>query len=307
LDPEHPPQTLQELDADAQRLEKRDAQGHLIRSGFLPTVPGWYANFSYLWFGGDIWDKAHHKFTLTDPRVVDSFKWIQSYSKRLGKDAVNEFQSSTGNFDSPQNPWLAGTLTMTQQGPWMAFYVRNLNPGMSGLINKDFNTEAPLADRRKVMHWAAAAFPAWQYDPKVPAPADVTLCQFDTLVIPRGSKHPKEAFEFMNYVTQQKVMEKLCDSHCKNSPLQAVSDHFLHHHKNPYIDVFERLANSPNAHSTPQIPIFPEVDADMSVLVQKMALLDGDPAQELQKLQDRLQKKYDAFMEKQQARQGQLQ
>jgi len=303
LDPDDPPLSLQQLDADAQLLEKRDGQGHLIRSGFLPTVPGWYVNFSYLWFGGDIWDAQHHKFTLTDPRVVDSFKWIQSYSKRLGKDAVNEFQSATGNFDSPQNPWLAGTLTMTQQGPWMAFYVRNLNPAMSGLINKDFNTEAPLADRRKVMHWAAAAFPAWQYDPAVPPPKDVTLCEFDTLVIPRGSKHPKEAFEFINYVNQQKVMEKLCDSQCKNSPLQEVSEHFLQHHRNPYIDVFERLAKSPNAHGTPQIPIFPEVNDDLTALVQKLALLDGEPAEELQKLQDRLQKKYDAFVEKQRARQ----
>jgi maltose-binding protein MalE len=155
------------------------------------------------------------------------------------------------------------------------------------------------------MHWAAAPFPAWQYDPTKPAPKDVTLCQFDTLVIPRGSKHPKEAFEFMNYVTQQRVMEKLCDSHCKNSPLEAVSEHFRNHHKNPYIDVFERLANSPNAHSTPQIPIFPEVNDELAVLVQKMALLDGDPEEELQKLQDRLQQKYDAFMEKQRARQGQ--
>jgi ABC-type glycerol-3-phosphate transport system substrate-binding protein len=305
LDPSQPPQTLQELDADAQRLDKRDARGRLIRTGFLPTVPGWYVNFSYLWFGGNIWDEQTHKFTLTDPRVVDSFKWIQSYSKRLGKDAVSEFSSATGNFDSPQNPWLNGTLTMTQQGPWMAFYVRNLNPAMSGLINGDFNTDAPLADRRKVMHWAAAAFPAWQYDPAVPPPKDVTLCEFDTLVIPRGSKHPSEAFEFMSYVTQQKVMEKLCNSHCKNSPLEAVSDEFLHHHRNPYIDVFERLADSPNAHGTPQIPIFPEVNDDLGVLVQKMALLHGEPLEELQKLQDRLQQKYDAFAEKQRARQTQ--
>jgi multiple sugar transport system substrate-binding protein len=302
LDPKSPPQTLQELDADAQRLENRDAHGDLIRSGFLPTVPGWYVNLSYFWFGGRIWDPDRHKFTFTDPRVVDSFNWIQSYSKRLGKDAVNGFQSSTGNFDSPQNPWLAGTLAMTQQGPWMAFYVRNLNPAMSGLINKKFNTDAPLADRRKVMHWAAAAFPAWQYDPNVPPPKDVTICQFDTLVIPRGAKHPKEAFEFMSYVTRQKVMEKLCDSHCKNSPLQAVSEHFMQHHKNPYIDVFERLSKSPNAHGTPQIPIYPEVDAEVTNLVQRLALLKGEPAVELQKVQDRLQQRYDAFVEKQRAR-----
>ena len=97
-------------------------------------------------------------------------------------------------------------------------------------------------------------------------------------------------------------MEKLCKSHSKNSPLADVSQNFLQHHKNPYIDVFEALSKSPNAHSLPQIPIYPEVDAEISVLVQKLALLDGEPEPELQALQDRLQKRYDAFMDKQKAR-----
>jgi multiple sugar transport system substrate-binding protein len=298
LDPAKPPQTLAELDHDAELMDKRDDHGRLIRTGFLPTVPGWYVNFSYLWFGGDIWDAEHQKFTLTDPRVVESFKWIQSYSKRLGKDAVNEFQSSAGNFDSPQNPFLAGTLAMTQQGPWMAFYVLHLNPAMDGLArSSDENPGAPVAERRARMHWAAAPFPS-----AVPGVRDCTLCQFDTLSIPRGSKHPNEAFTFIAYVNSQKVMEKLCDLHCKNSPLASVSAEFMNHHNNPYIDVFERLANSPNAHSTPQIPIFPEVNAEISVLVQKLALLDGEPGPELQILQDRMQQKYDAFVEKQRVR-----
>jgi ABC-type glycerol-3-phosphate transport system substrate-binding protein len=301
LDPEKPPQTLAELDADAQKLDKFDSQGHLARAGLLPTVPGWYVNDTYFWFGGSIWDAEHHKFTLTDPRVVASFQWIQDYSKRLDKidkDAVNEFQSSSGNFDSPQNPWLTGALTMTAQGPWMAFYVLNLNPEMSGLKNAaDDDVNLPLAERRRRMHWAAAPFPS-----AVPGVKDCTYCAFDTLVIPRGSKHPSEAFEFINYVNQQKVMEKLCNSQCKNSPLAAVSERFLQHHRNPCIDVFEKLSMSPNAHGTPQIPIYPEVDAELTVLVQKLALLDGEPGPELQALQDRLQTRYDQFMEKQRAR-----
>src|SRR5208282_2578990 len=131
---------------------------------------------------------------------------------------------------------------------------------------------------------------------------NVTLCQFDTLCIPRGAKHPKEAFEFMAYVTSQPAMEKLCMSHSKNSPLQKVSDNFLNHHRNAYIDVFENLSKSPNAHATPQIPIYPEVDSEIGVLVQKLALLDAEPEPALAELQDRLQRDYDSFVEKQRAR-----
>lgn len=297
-----PPQTIAELDADAQRLEKRadpkNPNSRLIRSGFLPTVPGWYVNFSYLWFGGSIWDAEHHRFTLTDPKVVKAFKWIRSYSERLKKDAVNEFQASTGNFDSPQNPFLAGTLAMTQQGPWMANYIINLNPAMDGLKERSEDDRyLPLDVRRARMHWAACPFPSDDPDLK-----NVTLCQFDTLCIPRGAKHPKEAFEFMAYVTSQPAMEKLCMSHSKNSPLQKVSDNFLNHHRNAYIDVFENLSKSPNAHATPQIPIYPEVDSEIGVLVQKLALLDAEPEPALAELQDRLQRDYDSFVEKQRAR-----
>ena len=38
---------------------------------------------------------------------------------------------------------------------------------------------------------------------------DVTYCGFDTLVIPKGSRHKKEAFAFIAFVNRQNVMEKL--------------------------------------------------------------------------------------------------
>jgi hypothetical protein len=57
-------------------------------------------------------------------------------------------------------------------------------------------------------------------------------------MIPRGSKHPREAFEFIAYVQRQDVMEKLCQSHCKNSPLATQSDDWVFTHPNPFIDVF---------------------------------------------------------------------
>jgi multiple sugar transport system substrate-binding protein len=298
LDPDHPPQTLQELDHDAELLEKRGPNGRIIRSGYLPTEPGWFVNQTYMWFGGSIWDDVHHKFTLTDPAVVKAFAWVQSYSKRLGKDAINEFHGAAGSFDTPQNPFLAGTMSMTQQGPWMAFYILTRKPSLDGLPEdgKD-DIKAPLAERRKRMHWAAAPFPS-----AVPGLTNVTYCGFDTFVIPRGAKHPREAFEFMAYVNSQAVMEKLCNMHSKNSPLTKVSQNFLEHHKNPYIDVFENLSRSPNAHMLPQIPIYPEVDAELTILVQQLALLDAEPGPALQELQDRLQKSYDKFVEIQNAR-----
>jgi ABC-type glycerol-3-phosphate transport system substrate-binding protein len=298
LDPTRPPRTIDELDRYAKALDQFDANGHLIRAGYLPMEPGWYVDFTYIWFGGKIWDEKTHRFTFTDPRVVRAFQWVQNYSKRLGRDAISNFRSGMGTFDSPQNAFLSGTVAMEQQGPWMANFILNLKPSMDGLTaSSQDDLNQPLAERLKRLQWAAAPFPS-----AVPGLTNVGYCDFDTLVIPRGARHRKEAFEFIAYVNQQKVMEQLCKMHSKNSPLANVSQDFLEHHKNPYIQVFEDLARSPNARTVPQIPILPEVLDEMGNTVQRLVLLRDTPEHALSELQTVLQNKYDVFMEKQQAR-----
>jgi multiple sugar transport system substrate-binding protein len=302
LDPDRAPQTLAELDAYAKVLDKIGADGHIERAGYLPLEPGWYLNFTQLWFGADIWNPETQKFTLTDPKVIEAFKWVQSYSRRLGKDAMNEFRGGvsggTVNWASPQNPFMTGSVAMIQQGPWMANHILNFNPKMDGLENaSQEDLRVPLAERLKRIQWAVAPFPS-----AVPGLKDVTYAPFDTFVIPKGSKHKKEAFEFIAYVNQQAVMEKLCNLHSKNSPLRQVSKDFLEHHKNPYIQIFEDLANSPNARAVPQNPIMPEAGDELNNAAQSIALLQSEPEAALQLAQTRVQAKYDDFMQKQRAR-----
>jgi multiple sugar transport system substrate-binding protein len=302
LDPDRAPRTIDELDAYAKALDKVGADGHIERAGYLPLEPGWYLIYTYMWFGGDIWNPQTQKFTLTDPKVVQSLKWIQSYSKRLGKDAMNDFRGGVSggatNWASPQNPFFTGSVAMIQQGPWMANHILHFNPSMDGLQSgKQEDLRQPLAERLKRVQWVAAPFPS-----AAAGVNNITYAPFDTLCIPKGCKHKKEAFEFIAYVNRQDVMEKLCNAHSKNSPLRKVSPDFLEHHKNPYIQVFEDLANSPNARSLPQIPIMPEVGDELNNAAQSVALLESEPEAALQQAQERLQAKYDDFMQKQHAR-----
>jgi multiple sugar transport system substrate-binding protein len=302
LDPDRAPATIDELDRYAKALDVVDASGHIARTGYLPMEPGWYVSSTYFWFGGNIWDPKTERFTLLDPKVVQAFDWVQSYSKRLGRDAINEFRSGVAggsvNWDSPQNPFLTGVVTMVQQGPWLANYILKLKPSMSGVRSMaDEDIHLPLAQRLARCDWAVAPFPS-----AVPGLKDVTYATFDTLVIPKGSKHKREAFEFIAYVNRQPVMEKLCNLHSKNSPLRKVSQDFLEHHKNPYIRVFEQLANSPNARAVLSIPIMPEVSDEMNNAVQRIALMETTPEVALRDAQVRLQAKYDRFKEKQVAR-----
>lgn len=312
----HPPRTMDELDADAARLDKIDAYGHVIRAGTLPLEPGWYLYYMPMWFGGNIWDERTRKFTLTDPAVVRAFDWIQSYSRKLGAGNVASFFGSMeGKFDSPNNGFMHGDIVMEMNGPWMANYVFHNNASMNqvvmthdqemALVNAD---RISVEDRRKNYAWAFAPWPSVtpNDDPK----KAVAYCTSDILVIPKGARHKQEAFEFMAYVTRREVMEKLCLSHCKNSPLAAVSDSFRNHHTNPYIDVYEDLANSPNAKFAPRVPIIMEVKDTLDVAIQNLAYLRTNPAtgkpytplEALQEAQSQLQAKYDDFAQMQSAR-----
>jgi multiple sugar transport system substrate-binding protein len=164
---------------------------------------------------------------------------------------------------------------MEQQGPWLANLIHHLKPEMD-------------------QDWAAAPFPS-----AVPGMNDVSFCPFDCFMIPKGAKHPAEAFEFIAYVNRQDVMEKLCAAHCKNSPLANVSENFLDHHPNPYIRVFEELSRSPNAHGPIQCPLAQEVGKDLQALAQGLAALtiDSDtgkpidPGDALNQLQKREEEK----------------
>jgi multiple sugar transport system substrate-binding protein len=264
--------------------------------------PGWWLSLTAYWFGANIFDIKTQKFTLTDPKVVQAYNWIRSYSLRLGKDSMSEFRSSLGGFDSPNNPFMAGKLAMEQQGPWLSNYIENNRPELNRVLTGDKKLEMtwPTEKRRQNYVWGAAPFPS-----AIPGQKNVAHCPFDVLIIPHGSRHPKEAFEFMAFVNSQKEMEKLCMMHCKNSPLAKVSQNFLQHHPNPYIEVFERLASSPNAKTIPPIAIWPEVNDELGNVAQRVYLLEATPEVALAEAQTRLQEKYDRFREFQAGRRKQ--
>lgn len=304
LDPTRPPATFDELNRYAKALDtyKTGANGkkEIKMSGYLPMEPGWFLQHTGLWFGAELYNEKTGKLELTQPGMVKAFDWVKSYSVQLGKDSMTEFRSGFGQFNSAQNPFLLGTVVMEQQGPWMANYIENLKPSMNRWKFRDKEREKTLSleDRRANYEWGAVPFP-----PIDPSLGKVTYAGFDVLLIPRGAKHKKEAFEFIAYVNRQDVMEKLNSLHCKNSPLRKVSPEFIKNHPNPYISVFEDLAASPNARGIPPIPIWPEVADEMSVMSQRIYLLEAEPKDALEESQKRLQAKLDDFNARQSIRQ----
>ncbi len=268
LDPERPPRTIEELDAMAERLTVRDADGKLVRAGFLPSEPGWW-NWAWgYWFGGQLYD-GKGKLTVTSPENLRAYNWVRSYAEKYGTQAIQTFQSGFGNFGSAQNAFLAEKVAMELQGVWMWNYIDKYNPKLD---------------------WGVAPFP---YPANRPDLAGGTIIDMDTLVIPTGSAHPREAFEFIRYVESPEGAELLNLAQRKFSPLSVVTPGFYAQHPHRYLRDFVGLAHSQRITAPPKLAIWKEFGDEMSNAFSKIWLLEATPEEALATVQTRMQRKLD--------------
>lgn len=287
LPEDKPPASIAELDAMAERLtivrvmddgkaiEKPFAEltesqrtTHaftIVRLGFAPTVPGWWNPMWGAWFGGQLWD-GRDAVTPDSTENLAAFEWYASYSRKYGLDNLREFSSSFGNFASPQDAFLSGKVAMVLQGVWMQNFIQKYSPKLD---------------------WAAAAFPS--VDPT--RLKDVTLVETNVLVIPRGSRHPDEAFEFIRFVNVQLEIEKLALGQRKISPLKEVSPEFFQKHVNPFARMYTELAHSPNTVTVPGFGLWNEYSDDLVAAAEQISSLRQTPATALGTVRERMQRK----------------
>ncbi len=272
LDPERPPRTVEELDAFSDRITRKDpATGRLTRVGFLPQEPGWW-NWAFpVWFGGSIWDGLRPT-VATDPRNLAAYRWVSGYSQRYGIESIKSFTSGFGTFGSPQSAFFTGKVAMVFQGVWLNQYINRFAPGL------DYG----------VAPWPAA-----------PGGPDLfTVAGADVLAIPRGARHPREAWAFIRYASEHnpearsradlRGMELLCYLQEKNSPLRHWSPFFADHHPHPHVALFRKLAASPNAVHEPSTGVWQEYSRELSIAFDKVRLLQAGPEEALHYCQQRV-------------------
>ncbi len=285
LDPDRPPRSLAELEQMSERLtrvrllragkevtvrfcdlskaEKSSKKFDILQLGHMPGEPGWFRDKWFFWFGGHFC-KDERTIDAANENNIKTLEWCEAVTRKYGLDNLQKYSSGFGQPNSPQNAFFSKKVAMVLQGPWL-----------SNMIEKF----APTLD------WAAGAFPSVNPE-RWP---NVTVAGTDVLVIPKGAHHPREAFEFIRYVNSQPVLEKLCKAHCKFTPLKAVSDSFVKTHPNPYIGVFIMLANSPNAGTSPKLPVWNEYRNELLIAIERVESLKATPREAMEQTNKRIQ------------------
>ncbi len=166
-DANHLPKTLEELTALARQLDRKNPDGSLKRVGFMSQ------NFEQLApsFGQTFPDD--NNLTMKCKANFDAATYIYNQDKRLGFENVTRFLSSQPADVGIDAPMLTGNYSMVLDGQWRVKQTATFAP--------DFN-------------YAVGPIP-----PPAGGRPNASYTNADLLIIPRGSKHSRGAWEFMKY------------------------------------------------------------------------------------------------------------
>jgi ABC-type glycerol-3-phosphate transport system substrate-binding protein len=239
LDPDKPPKTIAELDAMARKIDVIDSRGNIVRMGFLHTEPGWWKWSWGYYFGGRITDGKGGVLPETDP-WIRSLEWANGYAEHYGRGAVASVQSGFGKFDSPQNAFVAGRVGMVIQGVWMPNFINRYNRGLEYAV-APFPSEKPLEEGHPV-----------------------TQVETDCITIPKGAKHPEEAWKFIKWLAGPKGAGILCMGQGKHTCLRELPEEFVRENPNPHVKFFPGLAFSKNASIVGRFAVLSKFREEMS-------------------------------------------
>jgi ABC-type glycerol-3-phosphate transport system substrate-binding protein len=228
LDPDRPPRTIEELDRYADVLNEFEPNGSPRIMGFLPTEPGWYNHSWGYFFGGELVDPVTGRITADDAGNIRAFVWAKRFAERYGREQLLRFRSGFGSFDSPYNAFIEGKVSMEVQGVWFPMFIRRHRPQME---------------------FGVAPFPCAE---GVPGPR--SLLEADVLAIPRGCKHPREAWKFLHWVQTTGIVI-LSRLQGKNIAIRNPPAWFHQGHPNLELAVFEELAAAPRSFILPNVSV----------------------------------------------------
>ncbi len=171
LDPEQPPTTTQELDAIQDKLWKIDDRGFIQRVGFMP---GWLWQWSTA-FGGQWADKDGNP-TATNENNLKTLEWFQSYAKKYDPKKIAAFNKSMSSNVNAAWPFLSGKQVFAVDGMWRLIDLKNYAPNLNyGIVPLPY----PEGSGKPNASWVNGNYN----------------------IIPAKAKHPKEAWEFIKWLT----------------------------------------------------------------------------------------------------------
>ncbi|HEX8230127.1 MAG TPA: ABC transporter substrate-binding protein [Chloroflexia bacterium] len=181
LDPANPPKTWAELEAAADKLDKRNADGTWARIAFLPLL----GNISPEVLGytnGVEWIKEDGTFNINTPEAAETLVWYKKWVDRYGGwESVETFR--TGFQPAPNDAFMSGKVAMIVDVNGYASQLNFFNP----------QVEKGDGSGRTRLDWGVSDIP---YNKQ-----KASFSGGFSFSIPRGADGAEAAWEFIKCAT----------------------------------------------------------------------------------------------------------
>lgn len=273
LDPEKPPQTLEELTEYADKLTKLDDNGEITQIGFIPDF-SWGHQEQYIPMFGGFWvSEDGTKVQLDSPAVIEDLKWEQQFYTKYGPDKVLKFTSSLGDYNSAEHGFMSGKVAMMVDGEWMTGpnFIQGLAPEL---------------------YYGVAPLPALADHPER---AGMNMVQGTVAVIPSGVADKAAAGKLLAWMMSPEIVadEMVANFNLPSSKKAAQDPRFSENEK---FKAFLELSQSPNTQHMVLNPVHTDILNELGLIYEKVTHAGEDPEPLLQEAQTKLQSQLDAAL-----------
>jgi multiple sugar transport system substrate-binding protein len=265
LDPEKPPETLEQLAEFADKLTKKDADGTLTQVGFIPDFSWSHLQHYTRMLGGYWYSDDGTKIALTSEPVVNALKWEQQFYSKYGADQVLKF-TSLGEYMSPDQGFYAGKIAMMVDGEWQT------GPNFIQKFKPELN-------------YGVAPIP---YPKDHPERRNTNFLEGTTAMIPAGVADKDAAGQLLAWMVSPGPLadEMVANFNLPTTKAAAADPRF---HESAKFEVFLNLMSDPNATTGIYTPINSEMNDTISQIEQQVLQAGADPMPLLEEAQAKLQ------------------
>ena len=249
LDPERPPQTMEELVEFAEKLTQRNEEGELRQVGFIPDFPHSQDDLYAHLFGDASNDDTNHVLSAGTPPVLDVQNWQQQFDNLYTPDELGDFVASFTPYMTSSHPIYAGKRMSCQQchraspiqnikTPDVGFYegrVAMMIDGQWQVLSDTFSQENPKKN------YGVEQVPLSSAHPEM---ADTVVVQGPVVFIPAKAMDKNAAAQLLAWMTSPEILADAAYTHAM-LPASQTAAQDARFQNNPDLKLFiEILARS---------------------------------------------------------------
>lgn len=280
LDPQHPPQTMEELALYAKKLSQVDQDGDLVRVGFLPDFSRSHNELYAGMFGGSWLSEDGTKVTTNATPVIKALNWQSQFFERYETGKMDKFALSVNGFLNSNHPVFAGARLNCQQChrskpknedkiPDHSFY----DGKVAMMVDGQWQVYSTyIAHFKPDLNYGIAPFPSSSDHPEQ---KKTSIVQGPVVVIPAGAADQDMASRLLAWMMSPEIVAEISLANAM-LPTNRTAAEQARFQDLPYFAVFMDLLESPNAHFTPASPFGVRLNQAMQNVEKAVIHQDND-------------------------------